>query len=227
MKKTKRKKIIIILVCVAVVAALTAVIVYRTTRLSNESYANCSCGDVNGDGLIDSGDTLLIIQSISDEDLLFENQKLHADVNLDGVVDSADALLLLRYSVGEIKYIPYVGSEDSGPEKKAENTRDDLVSTVQIVNEWDNEDGTRSYQLNVNVKNDGEETASGWALNITLNRPSELDKKWSCDASCEKYLLSVSGEDIPSGSAAACGVIVVCDNVEPLGISEIKMINAQ
>lgn len=227
MKKLKNKKTVIILLCVAVLAAVIALIVHQTNKLTNDSYANCSFGDVNGDGFIDAGDTLLIIQSVSDPDLLFENQKKLADVDMNGTVDASDALLLLRYTVGEISYIPYTGGSDGNAEKlkKAECRDGDLASSVQVVNEWENGDGTKSYQLNINVKNEGDSSVSDWKLNVTLNNEVQLDKKWSCNAKLEKRLLSVTGDTVPTDSAAACGVILSCEKETDLGIIEIKTVS--
>lgn len=59
-------------------------------------------GDVNGDGDgdIDSADTLLILRASVGLDDLSDEKKFVGDVNGDGTVDSADALDVLRYSVG-------------------------------------------------------------------------------------------------------------------------------
>ena len=107
-KKYNAKKTCIILLSLAVLFAALAVIIHFTTRVTNDSYANCAVGDVNGDGKINSGDAILILKyMVGQEDKLFENQIKNADTNLDEEVNSQDALLILRYSIGDIASIPY------------------------------------------------------------------------------------------------------------------------
>lgn len=224
-KLTKKKKIIIVLCCVAVIFAAIALIVHQTTKITNESYANCSIGDVNGDGFINSSDSLLIIQSISDEDLLFENQKRLADVNEDGKVDSADVLILLRYTVGELKTIPYNEEEQKELENEkkshaAEFETEKTYSSVQLMNEWDNGDGTHSYQFNVTVKNNSKEDIGGWNSVISLSGPVKLSKSWDCKCKDNSDEIIVRNNSIPSESAAVCGFIVSAP--EGLTITGIK-----
>jgi hypothetical protein len=60
------------------------------------------CGDVNDDGVVDSGDAILILQYSVGLIELTENQLRAGDCNNDGVVDSGDAILVLQFSVGLI-----------------------------------------------------------------------------------------------------------------------------
>ena len=106
-KKLNTKKIIIILLSLAVLFSALAVIIHFTTRATNESYANCAVGDVNGDGKINPADATLVIKYLVNQENLFSNQIKNSDVNLDGDVNSLDALLILRYSIGDISSIPY------------------------------------------------------------------------------------------------------------------------
>lgn len=55
-------------------------------------------GDADGDGLVDSGDALMIMRSSLG--MLDASGFASADVNSDGVVDSADALTIMRLSLG-------------------------------------------------------------------------------------------------------------------------------
>lgn len=59
-------------------------------------------GDVNGDGVVDSADALLILRGSVDLETFTNDQKLLANVNGDDTVDSADALSVLRNSVNMI-----------------------------------------------------------------------------------------------------------------------------
>lgn len=224
-KAAKNKKIIIALCCVAAVFAAVALIVHQTTKITNDSYANCSIGDVNGDGFINSSDSLLIIESTADNDLLFDNQKLLADVNKDGEVNSADVLILLRYTVGEVKAIPYIEEEQEKTESRnnsraAECETEKSFSTVQLMNEWDNGDGTHSYQYNVTVKNIGEEDIGGWNAVVSLSSPVELSKSWDCKCKANSDEIIVRNSSIPTESAAVCGFIVTAP--EGLTVTGIK-----
>lgn len=59
-------------------------------------------GDVNGDGVVNTSDSLLVlrysINMIEDEDIIVEA----ADVDDDGTITSGDSLLILKHSVGMI-----------------------------------------------------------------------------------------------------------------------------
>jgi 2',3'-cyclic-nucleotide 2'-phosphodiesterase (5'-nucleotidase family) len=59
-------------------------------------------GDVNGDGVIDMADALLVMRHTMGVDEIAEPNLPFADVNGDGVVDMADALLITRYVMGLI-----------------------------------------------------------------------------------------------------------------------------
>lgn len=223
-KSSKKKKIIIALCCVAVIFAAIALIVHQTTKITNESYANCSIGDVNGDGYINSSDSLLIFQGNADPDLLFDNQKRLADVNLDGKVNSSDVLVLLRYTVGEIKHIPYSEENSAASDKNSsrlnEFSTDKSLTTVQIMNEWDNGDGTHSYQFNVLVKNIGEEDIGGWNSVISLSSPVNLSKSWDCKCKANSDEIIVRNSSIPIESTAVCGFIVTAP--DGLAITGVK-----
>ena len=58
------------------------------------------CGDVDGDGRINSSDALSVLRASVDLETLSELSRLRADVNSDGAADSSDALEILRSSVG-------------------------------------------------------------------------------------------------------------------------------
>lgn len=217
--KINKKKFIIILLSVAVVFAVVAVIVHQTTKITNESYENCALGDVNGDGYINSADALLVIQGNADEDLLFDSQKKLADVNEDGDFNSMDALILLRYTVGEFDELPY--DEDSQSQARiAYFDNGTTHTTAQIMNEWENEDGTHSYQLNVVVKNLSDNEIESWTADINLSSIVEIEKDWDCESKNTNDGLKITGESISTGSAATCGIIVTAP--EGLTVKSIK-----
>ncbi len=83
------------------------VVVYFNGSRTDEAEVvlpGCSAGfadgDVDGDGMITSGDALAILRySVGLQDLSDE-QKTHADIDGDGEINSADALAVLRMSLG-------------------------------------------------------------------------------------------------------------------------------
>lgn len=100
----------------AALAAITAV------------SASCFCsfaegaktGDVNGDGNINSGDALSILQYATGTTELDSDSLVFADVNADKKVNSTDALMVLQYSTGIIKAFPADNQEEKLPETKSE-----------------------------------------------------------------------------------------------------------
>lgn len=209
-----KKKVIIILIGVAVLFAAVALIVHQTTKITNESYLNCALGDVNGDGFINSVDSLLLIESTEHEGMLFDSQKKLADVNIDGKVDSEDALILLRYTIGDIKKLPYVEDDlanKKGHGKAAEYENEFSFTTVQLLNEWDNGDGTHSYQLNMTIKNTGGDEIKNQESIVTFNTSVKLSKAWDCECEAGTDSITVKSENVPVKSALTCGFIVTAE----------------
>lgn len=62
-----------------------------------------TCGDVNGDGEIDSVDALAVLQHNVGIQLLKDGALLAADAFEDGKIDSIDSLCILQYCVGMTK----------------------------------------------------------------------------------------------------------------------------
>lgn len=216
-KKRKRKqfnskKIIIILLSLAILFAALALIIHFTTRVTNESYADCAVGDVNGDGKINSADAASIISYLVGSDSLFENQLKNADVNSDGLVNSVDSLIILRYSTGEIASVPYDQQKErllnSSTKRKITVTSGNFTSTAQVVNEWDNNDGTFSYQINLVIRNDSDTDSDSWKAGINFDREFELSKSWDCNPFVESNGLTVGGSKIEGGDSATCGFII-------------------
>ncbi len=211
LKKINKKVLIIALVAVAVICAVIAIIANKTTELTNDSYKSCALGDVNGDGYINANDALIINKYLNKEIEIFENQQKNADVNLDLTVDKTDAEIILKYSAGAIRKLPLTSDGNAGiseNDKLLQSLTDSSDSTVQIVNSWDNGDGTYSYQLNVSIKNLKDSRLRGWETKITLSESAEKSKSWDCDCEVNGNIITIEGESIPEETATICGVIV-------------------
>ncbi len=63
-------------------------------------------GDVNNDGVINSGDALLVAKHIVGTTTLTGDNLLAADVNDDQLINGADLLLIKKYIVGTINQFP-------------------------------------------------------------------------------------------------------------------------
>lgn len=219
------KKLIALLLILAVIFGALAVIIHFTTKVTNESYEKCAIGDINGDGYINSGDALDAMRKITGAVELFENQETNGDVNLDGRLDSADALILLKYCTGEIKSVPYTGYAEALESQKDGKSiifeGDNIFISAKILNEWKNTDGTTSYQISVTAKNSSSEEISDWTAKLYLSDSVKLSKKWDCSVDVSEKVLEISGEEIPTASAAACGLIVI--SKDNLSINNIEM----
>lgn len=64
------------------------------------------CGDVNGDGQIDSFDLVLLNKYINGKVYFNEAQVEASDILKDGVITSADAAILRKYILGEYSKLP-------------------------------------------------------------------------------------------------------------------------
>lgn len=215
-KKLNTKKIIAILLSLAVLFAALSVIIHFSTRLTDKSYKNCAVGDVNGDGKINSGDATLILRYIVGREKLFDNQIKNADVNLDGKTDSMDALLILRYTIGDIASIPYDEQKEkllnSSYKRKRTVTEGSFTSTAQVVNEWDNNDGTHSYQVNLTVRNDSDTDSDSWKAALGFDKEIvSLTKSWDCNSFVEGMSVTLGGEYIAAGETAECGFIITAE----------------
>lgn len=213
MKKKNKKIIIIALVVVALICAVVAIIVHQTTKLTNESYENCALGDVNGDGYINSSDSLIVSSFLNSKMELFETQQKNADVNLDGKVDKEDSEIILSYATGRVRKLPFTGEEEtntglSDNDKLVQSSNEDAESTVKVVNTWSNGDGTYSYQLNVSIRNLGESRLRGWKTTIAVSDSVKKSKSWDCECEIEDKTIVIEGESIPSETVGVCGVIV-------------------
>lgn len=220
-KKRKRKKlstktIVIALLSLAVLFAALATIIHFATRLTNDSYADCAVGDINGDGKIDSADSILLLGYIIGDEQLFENQIKNADVNCDGEVNTEDSLLILRYSIGDISTIPYDEQKErllnSSDRRKLTVNQSNVTATAQIINEWDNNDGTFSYQVNLTVRNDSDKSTGSWNAKVTFDKEiNGLTKSWECNPLTQGQSITLGGSDIDAGDTATCGFIITAE----------------
>ena len=91
----------------AAVDAATKALIDAKAALVRKPVA--ACGDVNGDGAVDTADAVLVLQRaaelIGDDDL----QAAAADVNADGAIDTADAVLILQKAAELIERFPAEG----------------------------------------------------------------------------------------------------------------------
>lgn len=72
--------------------------------IDNKSYTVIKLGDVNGDGKINSGDSLILSkQVLGKKDITDKNQKLAGDVNKDGKINSGDTLIVRKQILGKYK----------------------------------------------------------------------------------------------------------------------------
>lgn len=212
-KKPSTKRIVTVLLSLALLFAVLATIIHFTTRLTNDSYADCAVGDVNGDGKIDSADSILTLEYIIGEEKLFENQIKNADVNCDGEINTEDTLLILRYSIGEISSIPYDEQKerllDSSDRRKLTVNANNMTATAQIVNEWDNNDGSFSYQVNLIVRNDSDKSTGSWRATVGFDKEIvSLTKSWECNPLTSGQSITLGGSDIDAGDTATCGFII-------------------
>jgi hypothetical protein len=208
--KINKKIIIIALVVIAIIGAVLAVVISQATKITNESYENCAIGDVNGDGYINTNDTLLIQKFMASQADLFETQQKNADVNLDGKIDKADIELILRYTTGTVRKLPVTndGTGASDNNKFVKCKTEEAETTVKVVNKWANGDGKYSYQLNISTRNLKDSRLKGWKTTITLSDKVEISKSWDCECEIEENKLVIAGESIPTETVGVCGVII-------------------
>ena len=75
-----------------------------TITIDNKSYNIIKLGDVNGDGEINSGDSLILVKEIlKTMELSNQDSKKAADVNLDGDINAGDSLILVKQILGNYK----------------------------------------------------------------------------------------------------------------------------
>ena len=89
--------------CLVLLFAVTAVL----PAVGADEAKTKTLGDVNGDGVINTEDALMVLQSVVGITELDENAAKAADVNSDEKIDTQDALGILQYVVGIRAELPY------------------------------------------------------------------------------------------------------------------------
>ena len=77
-----------------------------TLTLTIGDQTEVKYGDVNGDGIIDVSDAMLICQIYLGNVTPTDTQKKAADVNADGTIDVSDAMMVCQYYLGNITKFP-------------------------------------------------------------------------------------------------------------------------
>ena len=72
------------------------------TVVIKDSSAIARLGDVDGDGVVNTKDALMMMQAINDDLILTDDQFKRADLNKDGVISSVEALRILQYINGKV-----------------------------------------------------------------------------------------------------------------------------
>ena len=66
----------------------------------------CATGDINGDGMVDSFDFVMLCQYLNGQITLNPRQVESADILVDGVITYSDAAYLRKYILGAVETIP-------------------------------------------------------------------------------------------------------------------------
>ncbi len=103
------------LISIIIISALITIIALASSGLAVKLGASSSLGDVNGDGVINSGDSLLLMKYLVGQNDLDETQQSNADVDKNETLNSKDALLILQFSNGSSEKIgtPAAASENT------------------------------------------------------------------------------------------------------------------
>ena len=72
-------------------------LILTVSAYSDENFIN---GDVNLDGLVNTGDAVLVLRHVAELITLNGQAALNADVNQDGNINTGDAVKILRHVAG-------------------------------------------------------------------------------------------------------------------------------
>lgn len=78
----------------------TSLATETTVKIDNKTYTIIKMGDINGDGYVDTGDTLVAKQVVLGKKEVKGVYKTAMDVNKDGFNDTGDTLALKKYILG-------------------------------------------------------------------------------------------------------------------------------
>ncbi len=132
---------------VGLISTLTVLFIFLIALPSVAS--SIMYGDVNGDGVINIHDSVLVNKYIMGTETLTEEQKMAADVNGDGVVNVLDATLISRMFLGLIYEFP----AEAGPTLvlPKDNAK---IDTTSVHFKWEASDDATRYQLEVTRADD-------------------------------------------------------------------------
>ena len=108
------------LISIIIISALITIIALASSGLAVKLGASSSLGDVNGDGVINSGDSLLLMKYLVGQSELNETQRGNADVDKNEVLNSKDALLILQFSNGSSEKIGTPATANENTEAQTE-----------------------------------------------------------------------------------------------------------
>ncbi len=110
-------------------------------------------GDVNGDGLIDVRDAVMVNNHLLGQDSLLTNtQQILADVNGDGIINIMDANLIMQRTLGLIDRFPVSNVNAPQLYSPAENAH---ISSSTITFQWHPVSGADRYELEIVRVSDG------------------------------------------------------------------------
>lgn len=133
MQKAKRKSgisfepgskqpFVLYLISIIIISAIITIIALASSGLAVKLGSSPSPGDINGDGVINSVDSLILMKYIVGQGELDEVQCNNADVDKNDVLNSKDALLILQFSSGASEKIGTPAAAEESTEPQAEQT---------------------------------------------------------------------------------------------------------
>ena len=128
-------------------------------------------GDINGDGDVDSADSILALKIATGEITPTWLQMQAGDINGDGVIDSADAILILRLAVG----LPVNPPQGAGGSKRAAGsytlTAGQAIGlpnqTIRVPISIDNASGFSGADIRVNYDTSILTATGAYTTNLT------------------------------------------------------------
>lgn len=136
--------------------------------------SNTTVGDINGDGLIDEYDHVLLNGYIEKIVELTAKQLQLADTNNDGKVDKADLKLMADYINGIITHFPIDSDTDS-------STESDIVSDTDTASDTDTDSGTDSEIVSDTDTETDTDTDTDSSTDTDTNIDSDTDTDTDSD----------------------------------------------
>lgn len=103
---------------------------------------------------------------------------------------------------------------DTDAGKSADGNQGDLKVSAKCSNQWS--DGSKYfYQYDVNVKNDGAASVSGWSIQLSFDQAVTIDQSWNGTYSVSGGSITIKPVDyncdIESGQSVDVGLIICAD----------------